>query len=58
VDLEDQHRFLTPQEIALNRLRLAALNALENGATPDAIQHEITTARQVHARTVVPGRGA
>ena len=41
---------LTPQRIALNRLRVAAANALQHGATRDQITKEVDEAERIIAR--------
>lgn len=38
---------LTPQRIALNRLRVAAANAYEHGATRDQIVAEVDEAERI-----------
>jgi hypothetical protein len=41
---------LPPQRIALNRLRVAAANALEHGATRDQITAAVDEAERIIAR--------
>jgi hypothetical protein len=43
----DEERSLTPVEIALNRVRLAAFVALEQGATRAEIEAEVAEASRI-----------
>jgi len=52
----DEERDLTPVEISLNVVRLAAFNALEAGATRDQVNAEVADAHRIRLRMIARER--